>query len=107
MYSKVTQLHIYLYICILFSKFFSVIVYYKILNMVPCTIQKILLFIYFICGSVLLLIPYSQFISPLSQLFSALFKKKKKGIHPFNHENFACFYVPGYVPVSPSLWELD
>ena len=34
MYSKVIQLYIY----ILF-RFFSIIVYYKILNIVPCAIQ--------------------------------------------------------------------
>ena len=36
MYSRVNQLHMYLYL--FFFRFFSLIDYYKILNLVPCTI---------------------------------------------------------------------
>ena len=41
-YSKVIQLlhiYIYIYIYIFFFRYFSVIGYYKILNIVPCAIQ--------------------------------------------------------------------
>ena len=37
LYSKVRQLYIYIYQ--LFFRFFSIIGYYKILNIVPCAIQ--------------------------------------------------------------------
>ena len=74
--------------------------------MFPCTIQEILLFIYFICGSILLLIPYSQFIPPLSQLFSVVFKKKKLAF-VLSAMIFCMCYFPGYGLLSPSLWELD
>ena len=41
-YSKVIQLlhiYIYIYIYIFFFRYFSIIGYYKILNIVPCAIQ--------------------------------------------------------------------
>ena len=49
------------YVCIyiFFFRFFSIVDYYKVLNIVPCAIQKSLLFIYFIYISVYLLIPNS------------------------------------------------
>ena len=39
-YSKVIQLYIYIFI--LFFRLFSIIGYYKILSIVPCAIQKVL-----------------------------------------------------------------
>ena len=42
-----------------FLRFFSIIGYYKVLNTVPCALQKILLVIYFIYSSLYLLIPNS------------------------------------------------
>ena len=42
-YRKVIQLYIYIYICIhmyiFFFRFFSIIDYYKILNIVSCAVQ--------------------------------------------------------------------
>ena len=40
MYSKVIQLYMYVYI--FFFRVFSIIGYYKILNIVPCAIKKVL-----------------------------------------------------------------
>ena len=40
-----THTHTYIY----FFRFFSIIGYYKILNIIPCALQS-LLFIYFICN---------------------------------------------------------
>ena len=66
-YRKVIQLYIYIYIhihthayvCVhmytFFLRFFSIIGYYKILNIVPCTICRSLLFLYFIYSGVCLL----------------------------------------------------
>ena len=53
---------------IFFFIFFSVVVYYRIVNLVPCTI-KLDLFIHAKCNSLHLLTPNSQSIPPLS-LFS-------------------------------------
>jgi len=47
------------YIYVYFFIFFFIIDYYKVLNIVPCTIQEDLLFTNFICCSVCLLIPSS------------------------------------------------
>ena len=51
-------IHIYIYY---FSQFFSSIIYYKILNITPCAIQWRLA-VYFVYGSISMLILYSQFI---------------------------------------------
>ena len=61
MYSRVIWLYIHMYISLFFFLFFSTVVYYKILNIVPCAIQKNFV-VYFIFDNVHLLIPYSQFI---------------------------------------------
>ena len=53
--STVIQLHIYI-----FSIFFSVRIYHRVLNTVPCTVQ----FIHLVCNSLHLLIPDSQSHSP-------------------------------------------
>ena len=53
-----THTHTYIY----FFQFFSIIVYCRILNTVPCARQQILVVYYFIHGCVHLLISYSQFI---------------------------------------------
>ena len=50
----------YIYVCVyIYFRFFSIIGYYKILNIIPCAI---LLLIYFMYSSLYLLIPYSQFV---------------------------------------------
>ena len=55
-YSKVIQLYVYIF----FFRFFYIIGYYKILNLVPCAVySRSLLIIYFICSSMYLLIPNS------------------------------------------------
>ena len=38
MYSKVIWLHIYMYVSIHFFRFFSILVYYKIVNIAPFAI---------------------------------------------------------------------
>ena len=52
MYSKVIQLYIYIYIymcaCIYTFSDFSIILYYKILNIVPCAIQSDLVYLFHI-----------------------------------------------------------
>ena len=55
MYSKVIQVYIYIF----FFRFFSIIGYYKILNIVPCARQEGLVAYLFIYSSVYLLIPNS------------------------------------------------
>ena len=50
----------YTYVCIYI--FFSIMVYYRMLNIVPCAIRRTLLFIYFTFSSLYLLISNSQFI---------------------------------------------
>ena len=62
-YRKVVWLYMYMYIFIFF-KIFSFVVYYKMLNMVPCVVQGILV-TYFPCGGLCLRIPYSQFVPSL------------------------------------------
>ena len=57
-----------MYISIFFFWFFSTIVYYKILNIVPCYTGKKIFVVYFIFDSVHLLIPYSQFIPTSSSV---------------------------------------
>ena len=66
LYNKVILLYIYLdmYISVYSFHFFSIIVYYKILNIVPCAYSKSWLFIYFIYSTGHLLILYSKFIPP-------------------------------------------
>ena len=56
-------MHAYIYVCvyILSSQLFSIIVCFNILNIVPCVIEKIL--VYFIYGNVHLLTLYTQFIA--------------------------------------------
>ena len=53
MYSEVIQLYLYLYICIhiyiYFFRFFSIVGYYKILNIVPCAVGPCCLSILFMC----------------------------------------------------------
>ena len=58
-------MHTCMYVCmyILFSQFFSIIVCFNILNIVPCATEKILV-VYFICGNMHLLTPYTQFMPP-------------------------------------------
>ena len=53
------------YICIyiFFFRLFPIIIYYKILNIVPSAIQYIFFVTYFLCSSVYLLIQNIQFIS--------------------------------------------
>ena len=58
MYSKVI-IQLYKYIYIFFFGFFSIIGYYKILSIVPCTTLKVLVVYYFIYSSVYILIPNS------------------------------------------------
>ena len=50
----------YTYICTLFFIFFSIIVYHRILNIVPCAACRILLFLHPMYNSLHLLIPNSQ-----------------------------------------------
>ena len=57
-------MYIYIYINLFFFRFFSIIGYYKILNIVPCASSRSLLFIYFKYSSLHLLIPSSKFIPP-------------------------------------------
>ena len=57
-HSKVIQLFIYLYISIFFFRCFSIILYYKIMSIVPCAVQYIRVG-YFIYSSVYMLIPSS------------------------------------------------
>ena len=45
-------------------RFFFIIGYHKILNIVPCAISKSLVFIHSLDSGVYLLIPYSSFILP-------------------------------------------
>ena len=47
-------MHIYVCVYILFSQLFSIIVCFNILNIVPCVIEKILVYIFYIwqCSSV-------------------------------------------------------
>ena len=54
--SHVHQSDSVIYIYILFFRFFAIIGYYKILNIVPCALPQVLLFIYFIYSSLYLLI---------------------------------------------------
>ena len=63
-YNKVIQL----YICIFFFRFFSIISYYKILNIVRCAISRSSLSIYFICSSVLSVNPILLIYLPPSPL---------------------------------------
>jgi len=42
-YSNVIQLYVYVCVCVnFFFRFFSIIGYYKILNLVPCAMQQVL-----------------------------------------------------------------
>ena len=62
-----------MYTYIFFYKFFSIIGYYKILNIVPCAIQEILV-AYFVYSGVYLLTLNSQFTpSPLPLVTISLF----------------------------------
>ena len=55
MYSKVTHIYIYILFNIL-----SIMVYYRVLNIVPCAIRYDLVFIHSMCNSLHLLIPNSH-----------------------------------------------
>ena len=55
-------MYIYIYINLFFFRFFSIIDYYKILNIVPCATQVFV--VYFIYSSMYLLIPNPSFIQP-------------------------------------------
>ena len=76
MYSKVSHLCIYVCVCvceyIFFFRFFSIIAYYNILNIVPCAILKVLVFYLFYmywCLSVhSILLIYYLCLSPLITL---------------------------------------
>ena len=60
-----------LYICIHFKVFFSIIVFHRILNSIPCAVSRTLLVVHWICTSLNLQIPNSQSIplpSPLPRL---------------------------------------
>ena len=59
LYSRVNQ---YKYTYPFFFRFFSSLVYYRVLGRVPWAIQSVIL--YFICSSVYMLISVSQFIPP-------------------------------------------
>ena len=48
----------YVYVCVCASSFFFIILYYKILNIVPCAIQQVLA-AYFICSKMYLFISNS------------------------------------------------
>ena len=48
-YSKVIQFYIHIYLYLFFFRFFSIIDYYKILNIVPWAIQQVFV-VYFIYG---------------------------------------------------------
>ena len=49
----------YMYVCIIFFRFFSLIGYFKILGRVSCAIQQDLVVYLFIYSSVYMLIPHS------------------------------------------------
>ena len=67
MYSKVIQLHTYMYL--FFFKFFSHIGYYRVLSRVSCAIfSRSLLVIHFKYSSVYMSIP--DFLSPLLPILS-------------------------------------
>ena len=70
--NKVTYLHthIYIYIYTFFFIFFSITIYPRILNIVPCAIQRTSLFIQSMCNSLHLLTPDMQSISSTHTLGS-------------------------------------
>ena len=75
-YSKVIHLHIYMCVCIyiysdththiyiFFFRFFSIMVYYKILNIHPCVIQQALAYLFYTQQLVLCVAP-EQYSHPL------------------------------------------
>ena len=72
--------YVCMYTHIVFFRFFFLIDYYKIMSIVLCAIQyKLLLIVYFIYSNVYMLIPHSQFISPL--LFLATIKPTHFAVH--------------------------
>ena len=60
MYSKVTQL--YIHTELFFFRFFSLVVYDRVLNRIPCAMQQVFIDYLFLYIVVCMLIPNSQFI---------------------------------------------
>ena len=60
-YSFSDSVYIYIYIYIFFFRFFSIIDYYKILNIVPVLYSGSLLFISFLCSHVTIFMPIRSF----------------------------------------------
>ena len=58
------MVQLYIYTHLFFFKFFSHLGYYRIASRVPCAIQQVLVYYYFIFSNVYMLTPNFQLIPP-------------------------------------------